>query len=240
MALNLEQIEFKVLEELSSHFMKKIGLTIISLIFFSCAKEKEKCSFQHSDKEMAIYNDVLIEMVEHFFYNRYLGDEWKKVKTDGMDSVQIAQKQSELQKLIFGDSLKYRNVFLVDTVTEEKNLKFDKMDDYDGLDKLAKELSSNKTEILSSINVPKFNYKAKEFHSCTFNVKSITAFEEDELKNEIGIVNFSKVFINQNRDEGVLCCNFRCGGLCGRGYILRIKKNGNRWKIVEFHTTWIS
>jgi hypothetical protein len=218
--------------------MKNTLLFLFSLIIFSCTKEK--CGFQHSDREMAIYNDVLVEMVEHFFYNRYLGDEWKKAKIDGMDSLQIAQKQSEMQTLMFGDSLKYKTVFLVDTTTEGKILKFEKMDDYDGLDKLAKTISSNKNEILSSINTLKLDYKSKDFHSCTFNVKSIKEFKEDDLKNEIGIVNFSKVFINQNGNEGVLCCNFRCGSLCGRGYILRVKKNGNRWSIVEFHTTWIS
>ena len=52
--------------------MKKIILLLI-ILFVSCKEEHKHINFQQSSNEIALYSDVLIDLVENYYYNRYLG-----------------------------------------------------------------------------------------------------------------------------------------------------------------------
>lgn len=55
-----------------------------------------------------------------------------------------------------------------------------------------------------------------------------------------GIVYFSRIQFDQSKNFGVLEAGFTCGGRCGRGYYIFIKKVNMEWKIDTVKDTWIS
>ncbi len=55
-----------------------------------------------------------------------------------------------------------------------------------------------------------------------------------------GIVFFSRIQFDQGRNFGVLEASFTCGGKCGKGYHIFIKKVNGAWEIDTVADTWIS
>ena len=226
--------------------MKNLILVFLIFCFLSCNEKKKKCNLQQENIEMSIYNDVLIELVEEHFYYRYLGKAGEKIMSKHYskytDSTQEAKQIINAHNKLFGDTTLFQTIYLRDENISDSaignNFSYYNYGRSKSLDKMLASLSSNNRSVLDSINKPQFNYKAKNFHSCSFKVKSITDSNVRNFEKEIGIVSFSKVFVNKN--EGVLRCDFNCGGLCGKGYILKVKKINNLWKIIEWHKTWIS
>lgn len=54
-----------------------------------------------------------------------------------------------------------------------------------------------------------------------------------------GIIEFGRPFINENQ-EALIVHNKSCGYVCGYGYISFLKKENNKWKIIENALIWIS
>jgi len=50
----------------------------------------------------------------------------------------------------------------------------------------------------------------------------------------------SRVGFSRDGTEAILAVGMSCGGLCGRGEIVRLKWNGERWTVVERRPTWVS
>ena len=58
--------------------------------------------------------------------------------------------------------------------------------------------------------------------------------------NNLGYFVVSRVGLNLNKTEALLYVDHFCGGLCGRGeYVLMRKVNGV-WHVVDSHGTWVS
>jgi len=55
-----------------------------------------------------------------------------------------------------------------------------------------------------------------------------------------GLLTFSRVAFNAANGEAVLFASEVCGGLCGYGYLFRLRKELGAWKIVEERFLWIS
>lgn len=63
---------------------------------------------------------------------------------------------------------------------------------------------------------------------------------EARFPNNLGFFVVSHVGLNLNRTEALLFIDHFCGGLCGGGgYVLMRKVNGV-WHVVERHMTWVS
>lgn len=228
--------------------MKRFLLYFIVIVFIlSCKQDFKKCEFIHTNIEMAVYNDVLIELTEQHFYYRFLGKAGNTIMTEyrdpSIDSLQLANHIREAQNKLFGDTIRFRTIYLCDTINQRfdfNNTKISANITTIAFDKLSKEFSTNKDYILDIINQPMLNYKAESFHSCTFNIKSIREFKLSDLDSEIGIINFSKIVFNKHKNEAILVCNYYCGGFGGKGYFLHVKNINNHWKIIDFHRTWVS
>lgn len=227
--------------------MKKVILHFVIIVFsLSCKQDYKKCEFKHSNIEMAVYNDILIELTEHHFYYRFLGKEGEAIMAKNynpsIDSLQLANHIMEVQNKLFGDTLRFRTIYLYDTLNRHFDFNNYKISSNITiqLDKFSKEFSTNKAHLLEIINQPKLNYNAESFHSCTFKVKSIRDFKVKDLDTEIGIISFSKIVFNHNKNEAILICNYYGGGLSGKGYFLHVKNITNYWKIVDYHKTWTS
>ena len=59
-------------------------------------------------------------------------------------------------------------------------------------------------------------------------------------RTTLAILCVSHVGLNLNKTEALLYVDHFCGGLCGRGeYVLMRKVNGV-WHVVDSHVTWVS
>lgn len=55
-----------------------------------------------------------------------------------------------------------------------------------------------------------------------------------------GYIGFSRVGFNMEMDQALVYVEHGCGGLCGTGHYVLLKKDGGAWKIVKKHMAWIS
>ena len=95
--------------------MKTKNIYLFSFIFFlSCQQKQQKCDIIQPDKELQIYNDVLIELTEKYFYLRYLGKEGEEIKSlsfnDKIDSVQIGKRRIYAHNKLWGNSVDRKSV----------------------------------------------------------------------------------------------------------------------------------
>jgi hypothetical protein len=228
-------------------------ILIFSIIISSCKNTYKECEFTESDMLKALYNDVLIDIVEHHSFHRYLGKEVDilndRVFKNQIDSTDYVQQLISLQNELHGETEKFHTIYIVDTLNEKVDKLFGlhniwkfKMENYVNIetDTIYKKISSSPKLLFDSINYIHHNFKIDQFHTCTFNVKSINSFNTNDFNNEIGILLFSKVSLNKNMNEGVFYYIFRCGDQCAKGSLCHIKKIGNHWQIVRDRVLWVS
>jgi hypothetical protein len=55
-----------------------------------------------------------------------------------------------------------------------------------------------------------------------------------------GVMHISRIYLNSNKDYGIFYCSFSCGGECGHGDIICIKRENNKWTIEKTIVIWIS
>lgn len=55
-----------------------------------------------------------------------------------------------------------------------------------------------------------------------------------------GVLDFTRIKFDKTKQFGVLDAGFSCGGKCGQGYRIYIKKKNKKWIIDEIKVTWVS
>jgi hypothetical protein len=55
-----------------------------------------------------------------------------------------------------------------------------------------------------------------------------------------GLIQFSRIYFNENRTYGALYSSYHCGRLCAHGDIILIKKIDDNWKIIDLIFLWVS
>lgn len=65
-------------------------------------------------------------------------------------------------------------------------------------------------------------------------------WDTNDKYNFYGAVSFSRILFDTNKKYGILTSSIICGGLCGHGYQIFIKKVKNKWIIEKVEETWIS
>ncbi|MGC3945551.1 MAG: hypothetical protein QM762_13710 [Chryseolinea sp.] len=229
--------------------MRRRRLIIFGFIVLtSCNLEYKTCDFDSPDEQVRIYSHVLNELVERHFYNFYLGQEEERIfklsTSDNPDTAKIEEEVTQLQNEIFHDSAKFCNVFLDTTLRREFNPWTYYVRDTSSyatqLKKVIRLFSDEGGQVIDSLNSMQERISPKDFHLCTSRVLSLADIRNHENKCVIGVVSFSKVFLEKSGRKGILYYSFRCGGLCGKGELLIIEKVKNRWTIVDGMIMWIS
>lgn len=64
--------------------------------------------------------------------------------------------------------------------------------------------------------------------------------ENYESSNVIGTFNISRVSFNKSFTTGYFYVSVYCGGECGWGDLIKIKKKKGNWVIVDYLVSWIS
>jgi hypothetical protein len=62
----------------------------------------------------------------------------------------------------------------------------------------------------------------------------------EKYKKFIGVMSFSKIKFDAKKENGTLNVSYDCGGKCGLGYKVYLKKEKGKWKVVKIEKTWIS
>lgn len=55
-----------------------------------------------------------------------------------------------------------------------------------------------------------------------------------------GFFKVSRILFDESKNYGILSASYTCGGLCGEGYIIFMKKIGSKWVIDKIIGTWIA
>jgi hypothetical protein len=63
---------------------------------------------------------------------------------------------------------------------------------------------------------------------------------EARFPNNLGFFVVSRVGLNLNKTEALLYVEHFCGGLCGGGEYVLMRKVDGVWHVVDHHGTWVS
>ena len=96
-------------------------------------------------------------------------------------------------------------------------------------------LINDKTE-LQHFNSPKFIFKHLSELPPEENLKNWTA----KYAKFAGVLSFSNIKFDASKENGTLEVSYYCGGRCGLGYLVTIKKVKDKWIISKVEDTWIS
>ena len=144
---------------------------MVMLTLSSCRHAYMRCECNTNDSQLRMYNEVLSDIIEHHFYNAYLGQDWFKVmQAKGYleyDSAKIAEEGARLQNKLFNDTARFRTFYL-DTVfrsrlnTWEVCLRDTQRCSLER--KLVNDFSANGQQMMDSLNSGLSFYKPADFH----------------------------------------------------------------------------
>ena len=231
------------------------SLIILALLFASCKSEFQKCDIKTKDIYLKAYNDILNEIIIRGTYNRYLGKNeerifkmYDKIYEHGYkDSGEIKKIDNEIITLhnkMFGDTTQFWDIYLDDKFRRPVSLRTNFETDTNAYTlkfrNTIKGFPGNREAILNSIGLPQSKYKATDFKCGIANIKSVEDLSNTNAKCYIGTITLSNLVVDKVGDRGLLYYEFKCGGLCGYGCLITIKKVGSFWKIDQGISTWMS
>jgi hypothetical protein len=227
--------------------MKGQFLIIGLMINLSCVNET-KTNIEVVDSELEIYNDILIELVRHHFYDLYLGDEGEMLgnkyiyRRDNPDTISYERELKKLRVIVESDTSRQRVICLKNelyhspwTILSSDNA-FDSLNMHSRLKGLLTAFSTNIIGVYDSLNAAQQKYADRDFQPSGFKISS----SMNSKICEIGLVSFSKIFLNEQRNNGLLYYEFVCDEKCGKGEIAVIEKKGARWTIMKTQRIWVS
>lgn len=239
------------------NFMKTAAYLLILAILCACSSPEYKiCGFETDDKELKLYHDVLSELVERHFYNRYLNQvitKELKEKYPGStiefeDTTEFKNDLILLQNKLFNDTIKFETICYGTLLAGPWKHGYSDSDDFvamakndttQGVREIKEFLtvfSSNWESVADTLAKPQTKYTSENFKLCTSKVISCEKF----LQSDIGAVSFSKVFMNEDNTKGLLYYDFMCGGKCGKGEIILVEFHDQHWTIKKTIQLWIS
>jgi hypothetical protein len=65
-------------------------------------------------------------------------------------------------------------------------------------------------------------------------------FQKNKSLKLTGIYSFSRIVFDKTYNYGLLEAAYRCGGKCGQGFLVYIKKIKNKWIVFKIKPTWIA
>jgi hypothetical protein len=214
----------------------------------SCVHEYKYCHCETTDEQLRAYNDVLNELVERRFYNFYLGKDEEKIFKAYVDkpedTARLRAEVIQLQNEIYGDTSRFCILYM-DTLLRPSfgNLTYYETDTNEYAAKfinIISSISNNKQAIIDSLNEKQTTYTADSFLLCSSKIVAIGDAQRSPSNCIIGKVSLSKLFLNVEKNKGVLYYEFECGFLCGKGELLFIEKSNGRWHISKSLRSWIS
>lgn len=217
--------------------MKKVLAILLLAMVLSCNQSRKEPKVKEQATEiqvdsLGIYNDVLNDLIENYLYNSYLGQKAQFLEVDWfnkkIDSTMYLEKRNALKsKIVKSDSLKGTLYFDDAFSGGERDIKFLKFPKEFDIDEV-------------SLQIGKKNHLPVDSLTSNFvKLKKFSNKKADTLKTfEVGELSLSKFTLNKDKNRGMLYFAFVCGGKCGEGSMILIKKTNNRWQVEEKFTLW--
>lgn len=222
-------------------------------IILSCQSKYEQCDVTQRNEQAALYNDILIQIVEKHLYHRYLGNDFthlsEKIDRNEIDSTEYNKQLIELHNNLYKNTQKHLSIYLVDTLCPKfdtlfgwykRNYLGDVTKSYvDVLNlKFLKKNGISLQELSNSdIRYVQSGIKATQLQACSFKVKSIMDLQTNDIYGQIGVVLLSKVCLNKQKRAGLIRADLICNGyfsIVSTGLLYYIEKEEGHWKIVDF------
>jgi hypothetical protein len=212
----------------------------------ACKPTYKKCNCESNNDELKAYSEILNELVEHSFYNFYLGTDEERVFKEyakaPLDTIRINREVVRLQNTIFDDTGRFCIVYLDTSVrkfNQMSGLQKDTSDYAMQLRSLIQEVADFSPSICDTIGAVQTKYLSRDFTLCTSKIKMLSDNKSDSNACIIGKVRLSKIFFNPSKDKGIMYYEFVCGGLCGHGNVILIEKVNGRWDIIKSKMVWV-
>lgn len=232
----------------------KATFLILIIGFVSCKTQYKECECNHSDIETAIYNEILIQIVEQHSYNAYLGKTAYETNDESLDEATNIEKQKienmKLQNKLFGDSTNFRTVYIADTCKSSDALELLKKKYYFGIrgysfvDTTISKVFDDKKVVEDTLSQLQENLQIEQFHACTFKIMPLSKAKKKDVYSGIGVIYFSKLFLNKTKDAGLMIYEDESvrndKDRWGKQRLIYYKKIDQHWKIINIMILGIS
>lgn len=202
--------------------MKQVNLLFLILTFTFLGCEKK---ISESEFEQTVFDELFIPLVDSTYTDQRLYTFFpqqgkpiydKNGKWIGLDT--IGQHQRDLEHKAKWLALKKDSLNLIIAVENEG-------------------LINEKTD-LNQYKSSKFIFKHLSEHPRGRNLE-YTDWKVNYPKFA-GAMSFSNIKFDAKKESGTIEVSYRCGGKCGLGYLVYIKKVKDKWVISKVEGTWIS
>jgi hypothetical protein len=233
------------------HIMKKLQKTILilSIIFFtSCKKEVTELEFERN-----VITEIFPVIVDSICVDA------RKMIPPPKGSFSIINNRNIL--IDTSKATKEEKIEYIKWKSNNRKLENDTSTVILAFDPILKKSESKylENELKNTFLVSEI-FKPKQKENLTIDIAEIKLNKKFKLKNitefpkankallyEVkynfvfsGILEISRIEFDKKRKVGVLEANFSYCGKCGRGYLIFLKKENNKWKIYKLKDTWIS
>lgn len=199
------------------------------ILIFSCDNKKSELEFE-KNVMLEIYPSLIDSL---WFYNNF------PFSRNGKENKN--EIRNNLQKELAGIKKNNSKIFatIYDTVYPIQKSEKNEFTKYfkDAIVSKNKENDTLKYALnrkkLSEINHTKIKFISK------FRIKD-KPWEINHKFLIYGVISFSRIQFDTQKKYGILTSDIICGGLCGHGYRVFIRKVKNKWVIDKVEEAWIS
>jgi len=200
--------------------MSRVSFVFIIVVFtlFSCEKKITDEQFEQN-----VLTEIFLKVVDSTYvdYRSYtsipeLGENMYDKGGKWIGRSLIGQHKRDIERQIKTEALKNDTLNLIIAIGNGG-------------------LINDKT-ILRNFNSRKFIFKHLSELPADENLKNWTA----KYAKFAGVLSFSNIKFDISKENGILEVSYYCGGRCGLGYLVTIKKVKDKWIISKVEDTWIS
>lgn len=202
-------------------------------------QQAEETSHKETGELLDIYNDILNALVKKHFYQRYLGTDFENIGKEfgyNRDKPEYKNEVEKLRTAVESDTSKQSTIcigsefsFIKLSQLSIENFN-DSIDNPGDLRSIFKNISTDYDAVYDSLTTPQ-KLSPDYLQSSSFRIGN--------RQCDIGMISFSKIFFNKQRDKGLLYNEFVCDEKCGKGEFLWIENNAGLWTITKNERLWI-
>lgn len=197
--------------------MNRVLILILVFMFFGCEKKVSALQF-----EQDVFDEIFLKVVDSTYKDKRLytlfpkqgKDIYENGKWIGKDT--IGQHQRDLDCELKKIALQKDTLHLILAIGNEG-------------------LINNGTNLIK--------YRSNKFTFKHFSeLPKVDEYHNWEIKYPkfAGVMFFSRIKFDDKKESGTLSVSYSCGGKCGVGYSVSIRKIKDKWIIDKVEQTWIS
>ena len=226
--------------------MKKLVVILyVFILFSSCEKTKSQIEI-----EKEVFTEIFPDVIDSIYMDRRLflhfppfpkriydkNGNFIKEDTTGL-SLKIKKHKLE-EEQIKSDTINTKIAVdnLLHPINESKHIKFKEV-----FKDITLHFSDTIQKVKFDLNLLKHNKSERIISTSELpEVHIDDIFQKNKSLKLTGIYSFSRIVFDKTYNYGVLEAGYYCGGKCGQGFLVYIKKVENKWIIFKVKPTWIA